>query len=637
VIPFGDYSMGDRGSSNGDDPVPERQGGLDAQLDRIVPSEAPAAFLMVVAGDQPGRVHPLAKNTVIIGRAPTADIRVSDRSVSNEHARIINGSTGFEIEDLSSTNGTFLGARKVMRSRLKNGDRVRIGSVEFAFLVDRESDATIALISAAAVQPLRRETIPLPALRAMPDDEEGLSLEDLVHKGVHAYEFLRRYALVIGFLLGAGGTLGFASAYVLPAAPVAFCQVKLLPAPKMNPLGGSDQYRPPSETGDTLQFFDAAETAFTNPDLIRESLKKLGDPNPNMESVISVASRLSLATDGNRLYKATYKETMFGNARRSPVEFLTVHMRQYLELEIGKMLRLYTSQATFFKAKADKLDKEFNEVQKQMVQFQTANSDALPGQEPTTYSSRASLEAHRADITAQLLRVQAELENARKNITSGRPLAPWRETSAQAYRQQLAVVQAKIADAQARGYGDQHPDMIALLKERDNVNNLITEQLRSPATALEKGASGSYAAAESSFEALQAQERGLRAQAGQIDRDLARVKKVMSDLPRVSGQLADLARKRDSIKHQYEVALQEQQKAELQLNLEKELAQGRYEIVEKPQLEPIKRKKVLLLRTGIGLGIGVFLTVIFILMREARRIINESMRPGSRRRGYARS
>src|SRR5690348_19063 len=98
------------GSDDGDD----GRGGLDAQLDRIVPSEAAAAFLMMVAGEQPGRVHPLAKNTVIIGRAPTADIRVSDRSVSNEHARIINGSMGYEIEDLASTNGTYVGARKVM-------------------------------------------------------------------------------------------------------------------------------------------------------------------------------------------------------------------------------------------------------------------------------------------------------------------------------------------------------------------------------------------------------------------------------------------------------------------------------------------------------------------------------------------
>src|SRR5215471_21665121 len=194
--------MGDRGSNDGKELAPSREGGLDAQLDRIVPSESAAAFLMVVSGDQPGRVHPLSKNTVVIGRSSTADIRISDRSVSSEHARIINGGAGFEIEDLSSTNGTYVGARKVMRSRLKNGDRVRIGSVEFAFLVDRESDATIALISAAQVGSMRPgHTMALPPVGRAHDDDDGVSLREMVHKGVDIYLFLRRYALVIGFLL----------------------------------------------------------------------------------------------------------------------------------------------------------------------------------------------------------------------------------------------------------------------------------------------------------------------------------------------------------------------------------------------------------------------------------------------------
>jgi hypothetical protein len=632
--------MGERGSDDkGEDPGPSERGGggLDAQLDRIVPSEAPAAFLMVVAGEQPGRVHPLSKNTVIIGRAPSADIRLTDRSVSNEHARIINGSTGFEIEDLSSTNGTFLGSRKVMRSRLKNGDRVRIGSVEFAFLVDRESDATIALISAAAVGPMRRETIPLPAMRqaANPDDE-GMSLEDIVHKGLHAYQFLRRYALVIGFLLGAGGTLGLASAYVLPPAPVAFCEVKLLPAPKINPMGGPDQYRPP-EQADSPQFFEAAETAFTNPELIRSSLKTMGDPAPTMDSVISVASRMSLATEGNRIYKASYKETMFGAGRRSPVDFLTVHMRTYLESEISKMLRVFTTQASFFKNKADGLDKDFREVEKSMVQFQEENADRLPGQEVTAISSRASLEAHRADITAQLLRVEADLQNARRQIASDRPMAPWREASAQSYRTQLAAVQGKIAAARARGLGDQHPEMMELFKERDNVQSLIAQELRAPVSNLDRSSTGAYAAAQSTADGLEAQARGLRSQASQIDRELGRVKKVMGDLPRIQGHLNELVRQRDTIKHQHEVALAEQQKAEMQLDLEKVNAQSRYDIVSRPQLEPMKKKKTILLRTAIGLGIGIFLTAIFIFLLEARRILAESMRTGTRRRGFARS
>jgi len=629
--------MGDRGSHDGDDPGPERGRGLDAQLDRIVPSESAAAFLMVVSGDQPGRVHPLSKNTIVIGRSSSADIRISDRSVSSEHARILNGGAGFEIEDLSSTNGTFVGARKVMRSRLKNGDRVRIGSVEFAFLVDRESDATIALISAANVG-VRRETISLPPMAGgrSHDSDEGVSLREMVHKGVDLYLFLRRYALVIGFLLGAGGTLGFASAFVLPPAPVAFCQVKLSPAPKNNPVGG-DQYRPPAEGGDTVQFFEAAETAFTNSDLIRQTLRNLGDATPSQDTISSVASRLSFTTDGNHIYKATYKETMLGSGRRSPVEFLSVHMQNYLEAEISKILKLFTAQAAFYRNRSENLDKELKQIDAELVQFQAENADSLPGQALQTYSSSASMESRRIEISSQLHRLESELANSRRQIATDRPLAPWREQAAGAYRTQLAEVNRKLAEARARGLGDEHPDVMALNKDRASVEKMMSEQLSAPASALERQGSSAFAAAQTNVDSLEAQVRALRAEAGDIDRNLAKMRKVMVNLPRVEGRMQDLQRERDNKKRLFDQILQEQQRAEVQFELEKARANDRYELVSRPQLEQVKRRKTMAIRTAMGLGAGILLAAIFILLREARRIVAETMNNGPRPRGYVRT
>jgi hypothetical protein len=350
--------------------------------------------------------------------------------------------------------------------------------------------------------------------------------------------------------------------------------------------------------------------------------------------VLSVAARMTFADEGNKVYKATYKESMFGSGRRNPVEFLTVHMRTYLESEMAKMLKVYTTQASFFRTKADTLEQQFRAVEKEMVEYQEKNADRLPGQEPIASSTRATLEAHRADITAQLLRVEADLSNARRQITAGRPLAPWREQSALAYRQQLAAVNGKIADAQGRGLGPQHPEMVELVKQRDKLQEMLNEQLSAPASNIERQASGSYAAAESGVDALEAQARGLRAQASAIDRDLGRVRSVMAELPRVTGRVNELIRQRDLIKHSHEVALQEQQKAEMQLDLEKVNAQSRYDLLALPQLEPVRKKKTLAIRTGIGLGVGIFLTVIVIFLLEARRIVAESM-GRARRRGYA--
>jgi len=126
----------DRGDGDGEGRH-ESEGGLDAELDRAVPGSDAEAFLIGVSGQQAGRVYALSHNTVFLGRAPEADVFIANPSVSARHARIINGSHGFEIEDLDSTNGTFVGGKRVTRARLHGGDRVTVGQVEFNFILDR--------------------------------------------------------------------------------------------------------------------------------------------------------------------------------------------------------------------------------------------------------------------------------------------------------------------------------------------------------------------------------------------------------------------------------------------------------------------------------------------------------------------
>ncbi len=72
--------------------------------------------------------HRLA-GTLRIGRAAECEIRLSDTYASQEHARISQRNGVWVIEDLGSTNGTYLNQRKVtVPTELAPGDRIRIGN-----------------------------------------------------------------------------------------------------------------------------------------------------------------------------------------------------------------------------------------------------------------------------------------------------------------------------------------------------------------------------------------------------------------------------------------------------------------------------------------------------------------------------
>ncbi|MEW9121078.1 MAG: FHA domain-containing protein [Thermotaleaceae bacterium] len=78
--------------------------------------------------------YPLVAN-MIIGRKNGNDIVIKDPYISNEHAQIIMDEGNYFLEDMDSANGTFLNDEKIMDVvKLRNGDRLRIGQVEFLYV-----------------------------------------------------------------------------------------------------------------------------------------------------------------------------------------------------------------------------------------------------------------------------------------------------------------------------------------------------------------------------------------------------------------------------------------------------------------------------------------------------------------------
>jgi pSer/pThr/pTyr-binding forkhead associated (FHA) protein len=85
--------------------------------------------LRFISGKYQGGEFPLVpEKQVIVGRSGDLDMVLVEDMVSRKHARIALQQDQIWIEDLGSTNGTFVNGEKIKRARLKEGDRVLIGT-----------------------------------------------------------------------------------------------------------------------------------------------------------------------------------------------------------------------------------------------------------------------------------------------------------------------------------------------------------------------------------------------------------------------------------------------------------------------------------------------------------------------------
>lgn len=122
---------------------PERFGEITQVVHVPVEEQAPtAAPLMatvtVLTGQNTGVVFELKAGVSDVGRGTDVDIPLTDAGLSRRHARIVTSPGNYTLEDLGSTNGTFLNGLKVTdRVRMESGARIQVGAttvLRFALL-----------------------------------------------------------------------------------------------------------------------------------------------------------------------------------------------------------------------------------------------------------------------------------------------------------------------------------------------------------------------------------------------------------------------------------------------------------------------------------------------------------------------
>src|SRR5216683_3626267 len=105
-------------------------GDLAPTLVQTSTSARPVLLLKLLGGELPPEEWEIEGVPVGIGRLDDSDITLPHRSVSRHHARIVPSSNGYEVEDLGSTNGTWLNDKPLNdRVALSDGDSLMVGDI----------------------------------------------------------------------------------------------------------------------------------------------------------------------------------------------------------------------------------------------------------------------------------------------------------------------------------------------------------------------------------------------------------------------------------------------------------------------------------------------------------------------------
>ncbi|MBV9543722.1 MAG: M48 family metalloprotease [Chloroflexi bacterium] len=117
---------------------------IEAMLDFVStletqePEQAPGrvqhvAARLVARAPNSRREYPIDSHALLVGRSPSADVRLQDRAASRRHFEVRSDGAGYVISDLGSSNGTFVNGVQVESARLQDRDVIRAGVTELEF------------------------------------------------------------------------------------------------------------------------------------------------------------------------------------------------------------------------------------------------------------------------------------------------------------------------------------------------------------------------------------------------------------------------------------------------------------------------------------------------------------------------
>jgi hypothetical protein len=136
-----------------------------------------AQFQFVMrSGPNPGKIYPLEAPEIIIGRDASNVVAINDAEVSRKHAKLSQHGSAYVIQDLGSTNGTFVNGQRITGTQVLNpGDTVSFGeNIVLMYEAAYDPNATV-IASAPAPKTVAPVYRPAPAPVSVPPPVQAYS------------------------------------------------------------------------------------------------------------------------------------------------------------------------------------------------------------------------------------------------------------------------------------------------------------------------------------------------------------------------------------------------------------------------------------------------------------------------------
>lgn len=618
-----------------------------AMTPRRAPNEGYAeAHLWVCSGRNVGRRYRLDKGPALIGRAVDNDIVVEDERASQRHSRVLQDGGRHIVEDLGSTNGTFVNNERVHRAILNDGDLVQIGQTVFEYLAQqdqRNMNATVrggegdenvpdAIRSGArqALQKYRHEAPPQDPQRypAVPynapppspppqyqahygggyyDEPEypeeasgGNLIEKLVHIKAIVSLFVPFWPLLLAFGF-VGVMLGALYHKSNPPPRKASFQIILRPqGTAANVLTGGEV--------EGLTYFKEATQRFFGPPIVEAALTRIKGKPPTPNEVDAQIRALKFEQMG-AFQSNMYSGKVGAATADKALKYLTTHLRVFLDREIEIGLSPVKADVKFFGQEVKKAAKVLETAEGALSAYKTDHPEALPDQAKSNYNLLFSKKQELSRLEQSIAGLDGSIRETRRLLSVTPAIIETGQTPQNPYRIQIVRVQSKIGALRSEGKGESHPALLAAKAELAELEQLADDPVLN-APISQRGQNPAYTALKQRLDIDTAKVKAFKEQRTEVTRSLEEQETKIGSLPQAEAQYQNLSDAYDTARKEYTALLRKLRNEEIRLDRERARASAQYEIVVPPRVENDGGGKARLIRVaggGIAGGLLAFL------------------------------